>query len=270
MKKEALYEQIEAYLNDTLSAEERQALEQRMADDPDLRQEVALHQHLQKDFDAGRKNLREGLRKVMEEPLPADQSAKTYRKSLWLLGIGLAGLILVWFAVNFWGAAETPPHQDPAPTPIQTPQIEQDTKLPAPNPPIAQIDPARYKPNASMEAFVNSKVRSESIAVQLSRPIHDARVFTDQKSSFRLRFTGTILIQEAQVEKAFTLAFFDNQNTNKPVFEIPLAGQKTAQNGLEFDFQAPLKLQPGLYYFTIEAVDEGEVLYAGRFRVFTQ
>ena len=66
------------------------------------------------------------------------------------------------------------------------------------------------------------------------------------------------------------LSFFDNTNADKPVLDMPVAGTRGADNSLEFDFRQPLKLQPGLYYFTIEEVDKGEVLYAGKFLIVSR
>jgi len=268
MKQSELYEQIEAYLNHTLSPGQRQEWEQRMTEDPALSQEVALHRSLKGDFDPGRIALRANLRDIMQEPLPSNAQSKFDKKWYWWISLGCLSAVLILYAVWMVWEKEKPASPEPEAVPIEMPKVYPDTiQTPKKAAPIAKADPARFKPNPSLEAFVNSKVRSESIAVKMSRPINGQRVRTNEKSTVQIRFTGTILNLEDQASRKFMLTFFDNKNANKPVLELLLPVKKDSKNGLMFDFKPQLKLGPGLYYFTIEAVDQGEILYAGKFLV---
>lgn len=266
MTKNELQEQIEAWLNHTMDPETLQAWEQRMAENPALREEIALHQQVQQDFDAGRLHLRANLRNILNEPLQVEEASKSRKGRPWLPGLLLLCIItgVVW-SIWQWGqptpmvlpaAPATPPVASPAP----------DTNFAAPEPekPIAKLDPARFKVNPSMEALVNSKVRSESMEVKMRRPANGVRLVPDERGISRLRFTGTILIQSDPAPTAFVLSFFNNVNTGKSVLEVPFLVKKEGNSDLKFDFQQALKLQSGLYYYTIEALEEGEVLYAGK------
>ncbi len=265
MKNSELYEQIEAYLTHTLPADERQALEQRLAEDESLRQEVALHRQMHLDYNAGRLKLRASLRDVMQEQLPPDTpsaSGNKLRWGLWLIGI--AGIV----CIAVWASSQRtkPAPVVPAPAPVETPP----PYAPAPAPktaPIAMTDPARFKPNPGMEAFVRSDVRSESIQVKLSRPLNDAHFIPDAKGLVALRFTGFADLPEDQADTELVLSFFDNRNANQAIQVVPVSGQKGVDHRLKFDLAQSLKFQPGLYYFTIEQRDKGEILYAGRFLI---
>lgn len=269
MKQNELQEQIEAWLNHTMDPETRQAWEQRLADDSALRQEIALHQQMQQDFDAGRLHLRANLRNILNEPLTSEAEAKSDKRRRWLPVLLLLGIVVgtIW-VIWHWGRAP----QAATPTVLEGPQLRPpaaDTVLVAPKQerPIAMLDPARFKPNPSMEALVKSKMRSESIEVKLIRPVNGTRLVPDEKGKTKMRFTGNILMQTEAAPPEFVLSFFDNTNTSKPVLETPVSVKNEGENDLKFDFQQGMSLLPGLYYFTLESLDEGEVLYAGKFSI---
>ncbi len=266
MTKNELQEQIEAWLNHTMDPETLQAWEQRMAEDHALRQEIALHQQIQKDFDAGRLHLRANLRNIMNEPLPVEAVSKPGKGRTWLAGLLLLCIVLgVIWSISKWGqSVQTPSPDAPATPPVASPAPDTLVEAPKQKEPIAMLDPARFKVNPSMEALVNSKVRSESMEVKMSRPANGVQLVSDEKGMCQLRFTGTILMQSDPAPTAFVLSFFNNVNASKPVLETPVLVEKEGDNALKFDFQQRLKLQAGLYYFTIEAVEGGEILYAGK------
>ncbi len=270
MKKSELYEQIEAYLNDTLPPDQRMEWEQRMAEDPALRQEVALHQQLKEDFDPGRIALRAKLRDIMQESLPSNSQSKSDKKWHWWIWLGsLLSTALILFAVWMVWAKEKPASTEPESAPIETPKIYPDTisETPKKPAPIAKADPAHFKPNPSLEAFVNSQVRSESIAIKVSRPINGMTFIPDKKGKISVPFTGIISWPEDHQATEFVLSFFNNQTTSQTVLQVPISGQKEGLDKLKFDFQQPLKLPFGRYYFTIEAADMGEILFAGMFLI---
>ncbi|MEO6039361.1 MAG: hypothetical protein ABIQ93_13190, partial [Saprospiraceae bacterium] len=127
MQKQELFERIEAYLNRTLSPEELQAWEQRLVDEPDLRQSVELHRTLHQDYDTGRLQLRANLREVMQEPLQPDPPMAAGGKLRWGIWIGIVGLAIVigWI---FW-----PGHTNTAPL---LPEAAPVVLPPAPSAPV--------------------------------------------------------------------------------------------------------------------------------------
>ena len=269
MKKSELYEQIEAYLNNTLPPDQRLAWEQRMAEDASLREQVELHRRLHKDYDTGRMQLRATLHDILYESLPPDSPSTSGGKRHWRLWFGLLVLILVaiWWGFGLWKKSE--PVAPAVPLPVEAPLPKSDT-MPAPikhEEPIAMADPARYQPNPGMEAFVNSHLRSESITIKMRRPANGIRLMPNEKGLVSIRIAGDANWGEDLEPSPLILSFFDNRDTNRPLAEMPIVGNKTSANSLDFDVSKRLKLQPGLYYFTIEAGDKGEILYAGKFLV---
>ena len=118
-----------------------------------------------------------------------------------------------------------------------------------------------------MEAFVKGTVRGESLEIKLSHPANGTRFVPDAKGVVTVRFKGSVSMEEGQPLTKFVLSFFDNQNSNKPLLDVPVSMQKDTSDLLIFDVQQRLKFPPGLYYFTLEEADKGEVLYAGKFLI---
>ena len=267
MKQQELYEQIEAYLNNALPPEQMQAWEQRLAEDASLRQEVALHQQLQKDYDTGRLQLRANLRDIMQEPLPPDLPSASGGRYRWARWLGIVGLVVIfiWYILQW----QEPVRIAPVPVPIDVPPAPPDSLPASPKEPqpIAMTDLARFKPNPGMEAFVKGTVRSESLEIKLSHPANGARFVPDAKGVVTVRFKGSVSMEEGQQLTKFVLSFFDNQNSNKPLLDVPVSMQKDTSDLLIFDVQQRLKFPLGLYYFTLEEADKGEVLYAGKFLI---
>jgi len=268
MQKQALQEIIEQYLDDALSPGERQAFEKRLKEDPALRQELELQRQLQHDFDGERLQLRANLQKIMAAPLQPRSAVPWW---LWLLGL-FGILMLGW---NFW-PRQAPIHVEPtALPPADAPKAPTRAPVPPiPNPesqpdyrPMAMNDPADFKPNPGMEAFVNSNIRSEVIDVKLSSPRNGLEIKPDKKGLSNIRFAGIAIAQSGMQPKGFIISFFDNRDANNPLFAMPLPVQDVVEGRLEFDLWQQLQFKPGLYYFTVEAEDAGALLYAGKFFV---
>lgn len=276
MEQQDLHEQIEAYLSGTLPPEERQAWQRRLSEDAELRREVELHRQLQQDYDGGRLQLRANLREIMNEPLPPDTPPVSGGNRRWGWWTGLIGCLLVaalavWFFQKTAPAVpETPPAETPVAPPASAPEKAPsvpDSAVPKPARPIAAADPARFKPNPGMEAFVNGGVRSSGIEINITRPANGKRFMPDEKGAFTVRFSGTGNWPADKRPKGFSLLFFDNLDANRPLLTVPIQAQKDIVESLTFDMRQPLKFPPGLYYFTVEENDLGEILYAGKFFV---
>ncbi len=259
MERQQLQERIEQYLNDTLSSGEREAFEKRLKEDAVLRQELELQRRMQADFDAARLQLRINLQKIMEEPCPPRRNIPWW---LWLLGL-LAMLMFAWNIPPIPPPTEVPtlppPEQLSIPAPDSKPATDQGSR------PMAEADPARFKPNPGMEAFVKGNVRSESIDVKLTSPRNGVELKPDNKGLSSIRFIGFAIAPDGMKPKGFMLSVFDNRDANKPVFVTPLPVQDAVEGRLKFDLRQQFQFKPGLYYFTVEAKDAGEVLYAGKF-----
>jgi hypothetical protein len=276
MKDRELQEQIEGYLNNTLPSDQMQAWGKRLAEDAELRRQVELHRQLHQDYDSGRLQLRANLRAVMEEPLPPElpgASSNKLRRLLWpglILGVILAVLgVLYWLRPSLAG-----PESPPAKRQITPPVLKQEDIPPArqvappePASPIAMSDRARFVPNPGMEAFVRGGVRSESIKIRVKSPANGMQFKPDKKGAVYLYFKGDIDWPDDQQPSGFILSFFDNRNANKPLVQTPLRPGKDMVGSMSFKQQQELELATGLYYFTIEEQDKGEVLYAGKFLV---
>ncbi len=262
MQKQELFERIENYLNQTLSPEERRAFDQELADDPELRKAVELHRSLHEDYNTGRLQLRANLRNIMQEPLPPDPppaAGGKLRWGLWLAILGLA-LFLVW---RFWPEHKIAPVLPPAP-PAALPPTPADPGPQKENSPIAQVDPARFAPNPGMEALVKSSVRSQSIEVTLRKPVNGRRFMPDENGVVWVRFEGSAHWSGEMRPSRFSVLFFNNKNTDQPLLEVPINVPAAATDSLKIGLHQRLKFSPGLYYFTLEDADKGEILYAGK------
>ncbi len=290
MEKFDLFDLIEAYLDGTLPEEKRWEVERRMVEDDGFRQEVALHRELQKNFsDPGRWRLRSALTQVMEEPLPSVEDTPnpvqhrvfqmSWKKRLisiaavLLVGIGVLYLLQVFGERPIQKTVEEQHTEKPsAPIakgndsiPVQAPEEPAPPKQkPKENLYIAEADPANFIPNASMEAFVSSGVRSENMDVKISNPSNGADFVVNKNGETSVRFAGTVKGISENKPRALVLAIFNNKDAVKPLLSVPL-DLKAGSGDPTFDMRQQLKYHPGLYYFTIEL--EGEMVYAGKYTI---
>ena len=270
---------IEQYLNGTLPAEERQALEQRLETDAAFSAELELHRQLHREFaDPKKLALRDMMRELVEETpaVPAGQN-----RSWKIAAIALAMLVLGWAGWH-WLAPERvvipPASQDeikstaPANEPIATPDNTNQSTEPqekTPEQPIAQADPKAYLPNRAFEGRLGSMVRSTDGSVKMNSPAMGATLKAEN-GTVKINFRGTAPADADTAQFPLALKIYDNKvNFGKPLYRIlpTIADRKTADETWAFSTIQKLQLKPGLYYYTLERVEEEDLIFAGKFRV---
>ncbi len=281
---------IEDYLNDVLPADKRIEFEHRLETDKAFQQEVRLHKLLEGHLsDPGRWKHYDTLATVKSDPFPpgdetlTNQSLKLKHRGWKWLGLIVSLMVVgvfVWrlnkptVELPSQPPAEKQPAELPAPPankenePVQKETPSKPTppaQKPPANIPIAEADPANFVPNASMEAFVNSGLKSEGLKLKITEPLNGTEFKSDKNGTTTVRFTGTVGDAPKNEPTAFVLFIFNNHDINKPLNTIPLLLQKDASGKLFFDIRHPLSLLQGLYYFTIE--QEGEMAYTGKFMI---
>lgn len=259
-------ELIEQYLAGELPGDQTRELEARMAQDPALRARVQVQRQLHAEFsDPGKLALRDMLADIVQENGPA-QSTPDYR--WWILGI--LAVLLTFGVWRFW-----PTSQEPETAPKFTPPVikapEQETTLPpaqAPaQEPIAKADGPRFKPNPVFEARLgNGGVRSgDGGEVNFQTPRLNA-VLPLQNKSVALSFKGQVSAGDDIQGTPLSIKVYNNQSGSKALLELK-PGLTANQDKWNFSATQSAKLEPGVYYFTLEWTETEEMIYVGKFRV---
>lgn len=277
----ALYELIEQYLAGTLEASRRQAFEQQLQQDPDLRQEVAVHRFLQQQgADPGKMALRRQLGELSKQQQASRR--KKLRQRRWAF-IGLAALALTilafWWLLHRSGETAPTPPMPPTQTapeeapPVETPPSQEADAPAAPSKPdnaIAALDPADWAPNPLLDPLAGSILRQDApLALRLTSPAPE-RQFTLQNRKVALLIEGE-LAKDALDEpfEALNIQLFSNRQEDylesRPVFTQTPACPAEG-NICKFKLTPRLALKPGLYYLVIAAQD-GTPLEVRRLRV---
>ncbi len=277
-------ELIEGYINNVISQEQRQEVEQRMATDEGFREEVEFQRKMHKHFqDEGWHRFRGMVQGVMDDnPVSQEmpQSAPPGKtKPSILLWVGLLAILLITgFFIWQWSRQakptpidskiqpiETPPRKDPENKLDEiAPEPTLPTQKPTVPPPLAAIDPANFVPNASMEAFVEGERMSGGLDLTIASPHNGATFLLDKKGATDLYFAGTVEGIDEDESTTYSLSLYNNRMINKPLFSLPFDLRKAAAGKLKFELRHRLKAPPGLYYFTLEN-QAGEREYTGRF-----
>ncbi|MEZ5044098.1 MAG: hypothetical protein R2828_29665 [Saprospiraceae bacterium] len=137
MEKSELHDQIDAYLDGTMSDAARADMEHQLKSDADLRAQVQLQKELKAAYqNPARLRLRSVMADIMEEDL-ADHANTSKEKGDWSKWIGLIVVILVLFTIAIWwivnpGPAEQEINSTPVAdkAPISTPSLGKDSLPP--------------------------------------------------------------------------------------------------------------------------------------------
>jgi hypothetical protein len=272
-----LNELIERYLDGSLPAEMQQEVETRLATDADFKAEVELHRQLQTELaDPKKMQLRDLLQEVVQEPLPAPAKPGWLK----LVGTGLAALLVLW-ALWVW--------LSPTPTDVPAPVRQEETKPVTPDnqpvamppgqneppktdvkeahPHIAMANPAAFHTNRDFEARLGSQIRDAGGAATVASPATGAD-FTPKDGFVRIRFRGAANADGDATSYPLHINIYSNEpNPDKPMFL--LRPEITDRNAGSWDFStmARLRLQPGLYYFTVERQAGDDLIFVGKFTV---
>lgn len=274
---------IEKYLADEFQPNDRQAFEQEMAEDAQLRLDVTVMEDMATALkpdsaDAFLENLAKAERPYRAKPL-----------YWWLLLLPLIAL-----AFFLWPTAETviiekvenPPQEElqeeKAPPNPPTKEVVPPTLSEPPAPPIISPNPPReqtetqpqkplilaanFTPNALLEAEMRDQLRGGEISLNLATPAPKTTFTTSEQ----LRFSGELETNLSADEITFRFLLLDNKTENYQdsnyLLEKALALTPT-ETGFSFDFVPAITLKPGLYYYLLEWEEEETYLKIERFTV---
>ncbi|MBP6812159.1 MAG: hypothetical protein KA138_11600 [Saprospiraceae bacterium] len=272
-------ELIEQYLRGVLPPEDLQAVETSLATDPVFRAEVELHRQLHEEFaDPKKLELRDLLTDILKESPPSQSTNYGWLK--WP-GIALAVLFLGWVGWHWLTPAlentqpaveeqikSVPPANEPIATPeIRDPQTEPLEK--APIRPIAKADPAAYLPNRDFENRLGSLIRSSNGTAEMTSPAMGA-TFKAENGVVKINFRGAAPADGDTAQFPLVLKIFDNAvDLNKSLFQVlpTIKNRNTADGSWAFSSAQRLRLQPGLYYYTMERQADEDLIFVGKFRV---
>lgn len=271
-------ELIEQYLNGTLPTAEKQAVEARIITDAAFRDELELHRQLHAEFEDPQKlKLRDLLGDILREPPPA--TPRQYGN--WLKGLGLAGVVLlaVWLGLRRLSPAPPtlpgPPEEKSVLPPTQPATPMENENAPpkplesTPERPIAMADPVAFIPNRGFEDRIGSQIRAAGGSVNLQSPTTGAN-FTPQNGFVKIAFRGTAPVGADTTEYPLVLKIYANKTpTGEALFRLlPTIGNRhTATDQWTFSCVQPLRLRPGLYYFTLERQADEDLIFTGKFTV---
>lgn len=283
MKKNEIYELIESYLDGSLSIEQQQKVEQRMAADSAFREEVELHRSLQEDYkDPARWRLREVLTEVMQEPLVEQPQPVSTRRNFWWWIIVPALLLLVGGIWYFTKPGLTPTTLPPSENNSTSPENDQPAlpadksaddntatqpiQQPQNSASIAQADPTNFKESPAMEAFMDIRGGAD-ISLQITSPKNGTVFQTGSTGQTRLHFSGSLTELSPNDITVLDLLLFDNKNADKPLLTLTLKSTADANGNAGFDLRRMVNFSRGLYYFRIEERESGDMLWIGKFTI---
>lgn len=268
--KEQLYERIEAYLAGTLPEEERARLEQEIASDPALAEEVALHRSLDNMLsDREKMSFRRKLDEVGQAYAQPPSSGSRW---LW------PALILVAVvAVSGWFLLR--PSSEPLPPPAPETPVTQDTianappqdSVPVPPPPPAPPKPSQRNLFAPLPALEKAIQKERDAYLAIETALLDALPTADARSR-QIRFSGRLL--SATEPPPLELRILDNSAPEGAlVARIPVTAQLieeeenirafAAKKLYTLDAAQNVRMSQGLYYGQLTTAADGKVLWTG-------
>ncbi len=276
----ATYDLIEQYLAGTLEASQRQAFEEQLEHDPDLRQELAVHRFLhQQGADPAKMALRQQLSELSKQQALRRRKWRRLRQAFIGLAVLALMLVLFWWLLHRSSKTTPPPPIPPAQhipdkaLPAETPPSQTPTapeKTSKPNNPIASLDPADWAPNPLLDPLAGSIMRHDApFELHLTNPASDWQLTLHNRKA-TLLIEGTIT--KNATDDAFevpSIQLFSNRQEdylqNRPVFAQALDCTLDG-NICPFKLTPRLALKPGLYYLVV-ASQNGTPLAVRRLRV---
>lgn len=270
--KEKLYERIEAYLAGALSEEERIRLEQEMAADPALAEEVMLHRSLDNMMaDQEKMNFRRKLDEVGQAYAQPPSSGSRWWWTVLLTVAALA--VLGWFLLR--------PQPEPTPAPIPEAPTAQDTITEAPvpqdtaslaPPPTTPEKPAARNLFAPVPALEKAILKERDAYLTIETALLDVLPGADA-GTWQIRFSGRLL--SATEPPPLELQLLDNTRPNgKLVVRMPVTATLieedenirafAAKKLYLLDAAQDALLPNGLYYGQLVVVAENKLLWTGK------
>lgn len=247
-----LFEKIDLYLSGELQGDERKAFEQKLQEDSGLSKEVDLHRRLDRVMeDQPKQSLREKLQQLREkhDNSGLESSSKgdgPRRRNILLAAAAIvaavAGIVLL---INFFS------------------------------------DPA-FSENAALEAQLGDTDGMDGIDFSIAPSFINRTYRLQENGTIAFQLVGELKTVQLTDNSRFLIRVFNNENelvtaqpspdSDMPIaFEDPLEGEGALAFGQSrtypFRFGKTLKLERGLYYYTISLEGEEDVLYVGKFEV---
>ena len=209
-------------------------------------------EHLYENFDA--------------EPDEVIAKNTVLKPSWWgLLLIGILAILMGWYF--FTSSDETGNTNKSAEKPgVLTQHNTLEEK-----PQIANIDPANFLPNPYLDNHIDKEVPDEAYSVKMDKSA-TAEKITLNGNVAKLRLKGSLKSDVALAEAAsFVLMIYSNKQEDyledRSLLNVSINLQPLTDNAFPFQFNANLRITPGLYYYIIVEKSNDELLYVGRFEV---
>jgi len=267
-------ELIERYLSGSLPSAEEQEVETRIVEDPAFLAAVELHQQLNTEFSDPKKlRLRDLLGEITRETAPGNYN--------WVKWLGII-LIVTFVAGLLWyrSSPVTPglpvqeenkliPQSDkPVVTP-GNPGAPSDPLKKSPDRPIAMADPAAFVPNREFEDRLGSQIRATDGSAEMHSPVTGAH-FIPEKGSVKIQFRGAAAASSDTAQFPLILNIYSNRiSSAQPLLRLSpvIQNRGTTAEKWIFSVSQRLRLQQGLYYFTLERRANEDLIFVGKFTV---
>lgn len=187
------YDKIEDYIKGRLPEAERKAFESEMASNPDLAEEVALHEEMMQA--SGEPEIAD-FRKMMEGILaetPQPRSSKWNKKQWWFIGLSL---FLAVVAIGTWKLSDRFPPAKPVPPAAKSPEENTEPPVP-PEVPIAKGKEGKPEPPKQKPGKRASPEDMDSPYVAIA-----TNLYNQQPYEIRLRNIASSSQEETLLQKA--------------------------------------------------------------------
>lgn len=152
---------------------------------------------------------------------------------------------------------------------------------------FATVPPEDIAPNPLLEGYVGQELRESAYRFEITYPNKEARLTEQEDGTHLFRLAGRLFVEEEKNEEAtgetapaeeeaepisypFRVHLFSNKPEDyesfRPLFTEDLSFQVEGDHYV-FQLSHPEEMDPGLYYYLIEASETGEVLYVGKVSV---
>ena len=288
MENEIRNEEIEAYLDGTMSVEDRFHFEERLQTDADLRADVALHRDLSDTLsDPGYLMIRQSVADVGDEMIKEGLMDQPRLKSGWRFTIILSALFLLILALWWWRTYQ--PDESPTMPDESSESVIPTEETPAAQPvvPLDTIQPMRKEAPAatpSQKVHMLPNQALDKAMKEAGDPIYALEdTFWEQtweSSTGKSAVLFNALVKTA-AEPVFKLEILDNSNPAGKVLHIlPVVATevKDGDNVRAFaskktyalQVSASLDLKAGLYYCRLISETAEKPLWMNRWTASEQ
>ncbi len=265
-----LQEQIDNYLNGSLTGTDLQAFETQLTNDQALAAEVAFQREV-KEMLAD--TLENALRKNLEA-LNQQVVLPKKKGNNWKWGVGLLPFLLV----GAWWLLQTPPSEVPPDNIFEEADDSISTVVPTGTPPdtlgpVASAPPSEllaFEPNPALEALIEKNNENPSFQLTADNWQTEFEIATSN-DSLPLQLTNRITSDLPLLKADLHLHLYNNEETNfnrsTAISTHPLNLQQANPTTYLFNFQQTYLLTPGRYYVVIQDATQTNTYFVEAFVV---